>query len=85
MPDYGSGRREAGNRTTRDARLADPTNYDVRLLPRSPAIDAGVDPGRANGVNLWPEAEYVHPASERRRQRVGRIDIGAYEFARPAQ
>jgi hypothetical protein len=80
VPDYGSGRREAGNRTTRDAKLVDPTNYDVRPLARSPAIDAGVDPGRANGVNLWPEAEYVHPAGERRRPRAGRIDMGAYEF-----
>jgi hypothetical protein len=60
--------------------LVDPAAYDFRLLPDSPLIDAGVDPGQAGDVSLWPEFEYVHPASGRKRQHVGTLDLGAQEF-----
>jgi len=60
--------------------LRDGPQLDFGLKPDSPLIDAGADPGFADGVSLWPEFEYVHPASGRPRQRVAAIDIGAHEF-----
>lgn len=52
---------------------------DLHLLPSSPAIDQGVDPGEANGIPLWPAYEYVHPADFDARPLHGALDIGAYE------
>lgn len=60
--------------------MVDPAAYDFRLLADSPLIDAGADPGSANSVPLWPQFEYVHPASGRARQRIAALDLGAYEF-----
>jgi hypothetical protein len=62
------------------AGLVDPRAYDFRLRADSPLIDAGDDPGNAGEVALWPDFEYVHPASGRPRQRVSSLDIGAFEF-----
>jgi Flp pilus assembly protein TadD len=62
------------------AGLVDPGAYDFRLTAESPLIDAGQDPGAADSFALWPQFEYVHPASGRARQRVGTLDAGAYEF-----
>jgi hypothetical protein len=62
----------------------DKTNYDYHLASGSPAIDAGVNPGSANGVDLTPMWQYVHPANRQSRSIVGsKIDIGAYEFGIP--
>jgi hypothetical protein len=63
-----------------DHGLRDAPKLDFGLKPDSPLIDAGTDPGSVDGVSLWPEFEYVHPASGRPRQRVAAIDIGAREF-----
>ncbi len=60
--------------------MVDPAAYDFRLQADSPLIDAGADPGSADSVPLWPQFEYVHPASGRARQRVAALDLGAYEF-----
>lgn len=60
--------------------LVDPATYDFRLTPDSPLIDAGHDPGAAGSFGLWPQFEYVHPASGRSRQRIAALDAGAYEF-----
>lgn len=60
--------------------FANPANYDYRLLPGSPAIDQGVDPGSGAGLALTPTQEYVQPASGMPRPVQGRLDIGAYEF-----
>jgi hypothetical protein len=60
--------------------LRDAPQLDFEPLPDSPLIDAGTDPGSVDGVALWPEFEYVHPASGRPRQRVAALDIGAREF-----
>lgn len=62
------------------AGMVDPAAYDFRLMADSPLIDAGTDPGSADSVPLWPQFEYVHPASGRARQRVAALDFGAYEF-----
>jgi hypothetical protein len=75
-----------GSGTDRDnfrrpqAGMVDPAAYDFRLTADSPLIDAGTDPGTADAVPLWPQFEYVHPASGRARQRVAALDFGAYEF-----
>lgn len=63
-----------------DAGLVDRQHYDYRLTAASPAIDAGSDPGSANGFRLKPVAQYVHPRLGEPRPEVGRIDIGAYEY-----
>ncbi|HEY9447504.1 MAG TPA: hypothetical protein VIQ62_10560, partial [Burkholderiales bacterium] len=60
--------------------MVDPAAFDFRLTADSPLIDAASDPGSAGSVPLWPQFEYVHPAAGRPRQRVGALDLGAYEF-----
>lgn len=45
--------------------LAMPTRYDYRIRPQSSLMGKFVQPGFANGVNLLPDAEYVHPRSVR--------------------
>jgi len=55
--------------------------FDYHLTSGSPAIDAGTNPGSANGFSLTPVFEYVHPACGEGRVTTGAaIDIGAYEF-----
>jgi hypothetical protein len=56
-------------------------NYDYHLTAGSPAIDAGTNPGSANGYSLTPVYEYVHPACGEGRMTAGAaIDIGGYEY-----
>ena len=62
------------------AGLADPAAYNFQLTTDSPLIDLAADPGNADSMPLWPQFEYVHPASGRARQRVAALDVGAYEF-----
>jgi len=54
---------------------------DFQLLPSSPAIDLGVDPGQAGGYALWPVYEYRHLADRAERPLNGPLDLGAYESA----
>ncbi len=58
-----------------------PAQYDYRLQPGSPAIDAGVAPGSVGGQALSPDFVYLHPALRAARVNTGVIDIGAYELA----
>jgi hypothetical protein len=60
--------------------LVNAAGYDFQLTAESPLIDAAADPGNAESAPLWPQFEYVHPASGRARQRVAALDLGAYEF-----
>ena len=69
------------NLSVNDAGLVDRSGFDYRLRKNSPAINAGSDPGSANGLKLVPEWHYVHPLRRAVRTIVdGTIDIGAYEF-----
>lgn len=75
------GRGEDRNNFRRPASgMVDAAKYDFRLTADSPLIDAAEDPGAADAIQLWPQFEYVHPASGRARQRVAALDTGAYEF-----
>ena len=65
---------------TGDPDFVDLNTYDYHLRAGSPAIDAGSQPGVANGFRLAPQYEYVHPACGQLRHSVGIIDIGAYEY-----
>jgi hypothetical protein len=67
------------NLQSNDPRLINRARYDYHLQADSPAINAGSAPGTANGFQLTPVAEYVHPLSERPRPHVGALDLGAYE------
>jgi hypothetical protein len=55
-------------------------DFDYHLIPASPAIDAGIDPGSANNFNLKPAGHYVHVANGQKRAVIKALDIGAYEF-----
>lgn len=62
-----------------DPRFVDRARHDYRLLPESPAIDAGIAAGSGAGVSLMPTHEHVHPASGRVRPVSGALDLGAFE------
>ncbi len=68
------------NVTTTDPKLVNMAAYDYHLTADSPANDAGSDPGLANGLNLAPVWQYVHPASAEPRCVDSQIDVGAYEL-----
>jgi hypothetical protein len=69
------------NFAQQDPGLVDRAAYDYRLLPGSPCINAGSDPGTGAGFALLPSRHYIHPASAMDRPTAGAIDIGAFEFA----
>ena len=64
-----------------DPKLKDEAGYDYRLLPGSPCVDQGSDPGTVDGHPLTPTQQYVHPLQGEARPVSGALDIGAYELA----
>ncbi len=68
----------------RDARLLGKMQYDYRLAPSSPAIDAGLSVSELQNAGSEPgrfvRFEYRHVADRRLRDVSGPIDIGAYEY-----
>ncbi|MGH8614960.1 MAG: right-handed parallel beta-helix repeat-containing protein [Gammaproteobacteria bacterium] len=58
----------------------DRARYDYHLKASSPAFNAGADPGSANGVFLVPKWQYRHPAGREERAKLGKLDLGAYEY-----
>jgi len=60
--------------------FVDRVRYDYRLKRSSSAIEAGADPGSANGVSLTPKWQYRHPAEREERPRLQKLDLGAYEY-----
>lgn len=69
-----------GNRIVADVRFADPTRYDYHLLPGSPAIGAGSDPGDGAGFKLLPVYEPLTPLGFTARPAGGALDAGALQF-----
>ena len=55
--------------------------FDYHLTASSPARDAGVAQGSAQGFSLVPQYQYVDPAQRQVRPVVGNPDVGAYEFS----
>ena len=54
--------------------------FDYRLRKGAPAIGGGIEPGEARGVDLRPNAEYVHPLQSRPRRNSRALDRGALEY-----
>jgi hypothetical protein len=54
--------------------------YNYHLLPSSPAIDMGSDPGSEGNIVLAPMYEYLHPANAVSRATSGQPDAGAHEY-----
>ncbi|MDP2305473.1 MAG: right-handed parallel beta-helix repeat-containing protein [Pseudomonadota bacterium] len=53
---------------------------DYTLAAGSPAIDAGSDPGTADGTSLWPAWHVPGAGDAEARPVVGPLDLGAYEW-----
>jgi hypothetical protein len=68
------------NLQTTDPGLVSVAEYDYRLLPDSPARNAGTTPDTTNGIDLAPVFQYVHRSNRETRVADGAIDIGAYEY-----
>jgi Right handed beta helix region/Secretion system C-terminal sorting domain len=66
------------------AMLVSPTGYNYNLKATSLLINRGVSPGAAGSFSLTPLHEYAHPDSMTSRPSDGTLDIGAYEYAKPA-
>ena len=76
-----SGRQEGNVKT--DNGFVDRAHFDYRLLRDSKAIDAGIKPAGANGLDLTPYFEYFPPGMLKPRVAQSRIDAGAYEYTGP--
>lgn len=63
-----------------DPSFVSAAGFDFHLQSASPAIDAGTDPGSANGFSLSPAFHYVHPGCYETRTQIGRVDAGAFEY-----
>jgi len=61
-------------------KFLNPGEYDYHLKAKSPAIDAGSNPGSVGNFHLTPAAHYIHPMKAQKRITIRKIDIGAYEF-----
>jgi hypothetical protein len=76
----------AGNlmfKTADEAGVADAAKYDFHLKAGSPCIDMGVAVGKRADLDLTPRFQYVHPCRREPRPAVGRLDVGAFEYALP--
>ena len=62
-----------------DAKLVNAAMFDYHLQAGSPAIDQGVDPGKADAFSLTPTNEYVQPLKGVPRKSDGKLDLGALE------
>lgn len=71
----------AGNllfKTAAEARLANPAQFDYRLLSGSPCIGQGVAAGAFDGFDLTPTRQYVHPCRSEPRPAASPLDVGAF-------
>lgn len=58
----------------------DTDNNTIVSYADSDAVDAGTSPGMADGFDLRPHYQYLHPVQRETRQDNVQIDIGAYEY-----
>jgi MYXO-CTERM domain-containing protein len=72
----------ASDNVTASDCFVDALNFDYHLVDGAPCVDAGMDPGSANGFDLAPALVYVHPAASAPRVVDGPLDVGAYELQR---
>jgi len=70
---------EKHNIVTDSPGFVDAAAYDFRLKAGSPAIGAGVDPGKAGDFSLMPEFEYRHPMDKQARPRSAKPAAGAFQ------
>ena len=61
--------------------LADAARYDYRPTAKSPARQAGIDPGKAGEFSLRPAFEYRHPLQATPHPATRQLDIGALPYA----
>jgi len=61
-----------------DALFVDPSQYDYHLTAGSPAIGKGTAVSTADGVELTPKFQYVHPATMEPRPAANPLDAGAF-------
>jgi hypothetical protein len=74
----------SNNLVTDQPGFVDAAHDDYRLMPQSPAVRAGIDPGttgEAKGFNLKPEFYYRHPLGGEPRAKDG-LNIGACSLDR---
>ena len=65
------------NLVTHPSGFVDAPHYDYRLTPRSPALGAGIDPGKAGDFYLAPKSYYRHPVGALPRPAGEKLNIGA--------
>lgn len=63
-----------------NARFVDRANQNFHLTEGAKAIDAGVPAARVGGRSLQPEIEFSYPGDPKKRNTLGKPDVGAYEF-----
>lgn len=61
------------------ADVARASAYDYRLVPDAEVVGRAVDPGQANGVDLRPTREYVHPHHSRPQEAAQVLSPGALQ------
>lgn len=74
-----AGAEQSNNVRGDKSELISPLAYDYHLRLKAEALNAGIEPGTANGFSLQPTEQYVHKAGSEPRPVAGKIDVGAYE------
>lgn len=67
----------ANNLVANPSGFVDAPHYDYRLTPRSPALGAGIDPGKAGDFSLAPTFYYRQPVGAVMRPVGEKLNIGA--------
>ena len=68
------------NEVTAVTSVIDQAALNYNLMADSSLIDAGVRLTENDGIKMFADAEYVHPANARPRPQAWLPDIGAYEY-----